>query len=293
MSPNEPQAKASSPRVLITGAHGQLSSAIATVYVQTGTVRALGHQELDITDATAVEEAVALFRPTLIINCAAYNQVDRAEDEPLQAFRTNAYAVRLLAKASTICGATLVHYSTDFVFDGTADQPYIESDVPNPQSVYGASKLFGEWFAEEGGNTFILRVASLFGGNAGRTSVDRILEALTHQRQMQVITDRTASPSYIWDVADATRALIERGSPGLYHCVSTGCCTWHELSIEAAKMLGYGTDLLIPVPASDIKLRAVRPKFAALSNEKLSGIFQMPTWQDALKRHIVARQAGG
>jgi len=280
----------SADRVLITGAGGQLGAVFAAEYVGQADVMALGHADLDITSPDAVQRVVSSFRPTHIINCAAYNLVDRAEDEPEAALNVNAFGVRVLARAAAGAGAILVHYSTDFVFDGVATRPYTEEDAPNPASVYGASKLTGEWFALEAPNAFVLRVASLFGGMPAKSSVDRIIDALLEGREARVFTDRTASPSYVIDVSAATRVLVKKGQPGLYHCVGTGCCTWHELAVAAAQALGVETTAkIIPVKASDVSLRAARPLYAALSNAKLAAIVPLPTWRDALGRYVATR----
>jgi dTDP-4-dehydrorhamnose reductase len=275
-------------RVLITGAGAQLAHALRAEF-SGAVLLALRHGELDITDPVAVERRLAEFAPTTILNCASYNDVDRAEDEPDVALKVNAFGVRVLARAASGVGATLVHYSTDFVFNGLASQPYTEEDSPAPSSVYASSKLLGEWFALEAERGFVLRVASLFGGAPAKSSVDRIVSALADGREVRVFSDRTASPSYVPDVAAATRALLTAGPPGLYHCVGTGRCTWLELAREAARLLGRDATLLTPVLASDLKFRAPRPKFAALSNAKLTAIAPMPPWQDGLARYIKAR----
>jgi dTDP-4-dehydrorhamnose reductase len=273
-------------RVLITGAGGQLAAAMAAEYAGHAQVCALGHAELDIASARAVERALSSFRPTHIINCAAYNLVDCAEDEPGLALAVNALAVRILARAAAESGAVLVHFGTDFVFNGLTSRPYTEDDLPNPASVYGASKLLGEWFALEAPRGYVLRVASLFGGSLAKSSVDRIVDALLEGREARVFSDRMVSPSYVLDVAAATRQLTARGAPGLYHCVGTNHCTWHELGLEAARLLNADPKYLVPTPAASVPLRAPRPKYAALSNAKLSAIVPMPTWQDALARYI-------
>jgi dTDP-4-dehydrorhamnose reductase len=226
-------------------------------------------------------------RPDLVINCAAYNKVDQAEDEPRVALTVNAFAVRVLARAAAEVGATLVHYSTDFVFDGRSTRPYVESDPPRPLSVYGQSKLLGEWFALEAPRAFVLRVESLFGGANARSSVDRIVFAIANGEEAKVFHDRTVSPSYVVDVAEATKALVERGEPGLYHCVGTGHGTWLDLAREVVRVMGRERDArLSPMSVADVAFRAPRPQFAALSNEKLSGIVPIPTWQDALRRYL-------
>jgi dTDP-4-dehydrorhamnose reductase len=277
-------------RVLITGAGAQLATALLPEFAGSGEMLALRHGELDIADRAAVQRCVADFRPALILNCASYNHVDKAEDEPEAALRANAFGVRVLARSAAEHDATLVHYGTDFVFDGQATRPYTEDDAPNPPGVYASSKLLGEWFALEAGRGYVLRVASLFGGVPAKSSIDFIVDAIIEGREARVFSDRTATPSYVVDVAAATRALVARGRPGLYHCVGSGSCTWYELAREAARLLGREHDArLTPVLMSDVPLRAARPKFAALSNAKLTAVTPMPTWQDALARYIEAR----
>ena len=281
------------PRVMITGAGAQLADPLRAEFSGSGALLALGHAELDIADHVAVGRCVADFKPTLIVNCAAYNYVDKAEDEPEAALLANAFGVRVLARAAMGQDAAFVHYSTDFVFDGRAGRPYTEEDAPRPPSVYGSSKLLGEWFALEAPRGYVLRVASLFGGARAKSSVDRIVDAIVEGREARVFSDRTASPSYVCDVAGATRAVVAKGAPGLYHCVGTGSCTWLELAREAAKLLGREHEArLTPVLSSEVPLRAVRPQFAALSNAKMAAIAPMPTWQDALARYIALRRAG-
>ena len=274
-------------RVLVTGARGQLAGAIVDAYKDSARVFAYSREELDIADPDAVLARVTADEPDVIINCAAYNHVDRAEDEPGNALIVNAFGVRVLARAAEAIGATLVHYSTDFVFDGRASRPYVEEDGPNPQSVYAQSKLLGEWFAVEAPRAFVMRVESLFGGANAKSSIDRIAQAIAEGREVKVFQDRTVSPSYVVDVADATRALLERGEPGLYHCVATGHANWHEVGLEIAHVLGKQHDArLTPVSVASVSLPAPRPQFAALANDKLSRVAALPTWQDALRRYL-------
>jgi dTDP-4-dehydrorhamnose reductase len=282
-------------KVLVTGARGRLAGAIIEAYKDSADVLACSRQELDIADYDAVMSRVEADKPDVIVNCAAYNNVDGAEDEPERALTANAFAVRVLARAATDAGATLVHYSTDFVFDGKASAPYTEEDAPNPQSVYAQSKLLGEWFAAEAPRAFVLRVESLFGGSPAKSSIDRIVFAIADDQEARVFVDRTVSPSYVIDVAAATQALLEHGEPGLYHCVGTGHCTWYELALEIARLMGFDAHFghsapLIPVSVADVPLAASRPQFAALDNSKLARAgFVMPTWRDAVARHIRVR----
>ena len=274
-------------KVLVTGARGQLAGAITDTFAQGEDVCACSRADLDITNPEAVMTVIGRERPDLIVNCASYNLVDQAEDEPREALDVNAFAVRLLARAATSVNATLVHYSTDFVFDGTASRPYTEEDAPNPQSVYAQSKLLGEWFAREAPRSFVIRVESLFGGAVAKSSIDRIVSAIAEGRDANVFADRTVTPSYVVDVATATKALVERGEPGLYHCVGTGSATWYEVAREIARVMGKTEEArLVPISVADVVLRAKRPQYSALANDKLARIVPLPTWQDALRRHL-------
>jgi dTDP-4-dehydrorhamnose reductase len=280
--------------ILVVGAAGRLGSAVVRQFAGWADVTPTVRGELDVCDRRAVLERVAALRPAAIVNCTAFNDVDRAEDEPVEALRVNAFAVRTLAEAARAAGAALVHYSTDFVFDGETDRPYREEDPPNPQSAYACSKLLGEWLAAGVPRHYVLRVESLFGGPAEPvrpTSVDRIVEGILAGREVRVFADRTVSPSYNDDVAGATRALLERGAaPGLYHCVNSGSCTWLELALEVGRQLGVEPRLL-PVRVADVALRARRPRYCALSNARLAAAgAAMPAWQDALARHLAERR---
>lgn len=274
-------------KILVTGGRGQLAGAIVEEFARDAEVVAYAHEELDIANLQAVRDRAAADAPDLIVNCASFNHVDRAEDEAERALTVNAFGVRVLARVAGEAGAALVHYSSDFVFDGHTDRPYREEDTPNPQSVYGVSKLLGEWFALEAPRAFVLRVESLFGGAHAKSSVDRIVQAIASGEEARVFSDRTVSPSYVVDVAEATRALLQRGEPGLYHCVGTGHATWLEVGSEIARVLGKEQDArLMSVPVASVPLRAPRPKFAALDNSKLNRIVPLPTWQDALRRYL-------
>jgi dTDP-4-dehydrorhamnose reductase len=276
-------------RVVVTGAAGQLGSTIVERYADRAEIVPVTRQTLDLGDAAAVEAFIVQQAPAVVINCAAYNNVDEAEDHSQQALRVNAIAVRALALGAAATGSVLVHYGTDFVFDGLADRPYSEGAEPTPQSVYGLSKLLGEWFAADVPRHYVLRVESLFGGRARRSSVDRIADTIRAGEPSRVFTDRTVSPSYVHDVADATWHLLDSGAPGgLYHCVNTGFTTWFELAREIGRILGVEPNL-VPVKVAEVPMKARRPQYAALSNAKLARAgFLMPGWEEALRRYLTA-----
>lgn len=285
-------------RVLVTGAAGQLGAVLVN------RLRAAGHEvvgttraELDVTRHADVMRVVSDVRPEVIANGTAYNDVDGAEDDATAALEVNAFAVRSLARAARELDAVLVHYSTDFVFEGEPARgtPYTEDDRPNPQSVYGCSKLLGEWFAADAPRHYVFRVESLFGGPAARSSVDKIIEALSSGREARVFVDRVVSPSYVEDVAAATEAALAKGIPfGLYHCVNGGHTTWYELGREIARLGAWDERLLVPVKVADVRMKAKRPQYAALGNGALAGVaVRMPPWQDAVGRYVGGRASRG
>ena len=275
-------------RVLVTGARGRLGSAIVREFSRDADVRPLDHQSLDITDCSAVARTVEQIHPDVIINCAAFNDVDGAQDRVVEALGVNALAVLALSQAAQGIGGRLIHYSTDFVFDGEAGTPYTEADLPSPHSSYGLSKLLGEWFALEGVRPYVLRVESLFGHAAERRgSIDAILSNVRQGLEVPVFVDRTVSPSYTVDVARATRALIERDvTPGLYHCVNSGAVTWKGIAEEVARLLDRPLRIK-PLTLESARLKAPRPRFCAMSNAKLAAAgIVMPDWKDALARYL-------
>jgi dTDP-4-dehydrorhamnose reductase len=266
---------------------------MATALAPTYTVVGRARSELDITSAIAVRDAVAGIAPTLIVNCAAYTDVDGAERNPVAALAVNAMAVRTLARLARERDITLVHYSTDFVFDGTHPEPHTEAEAPNPRGAYAASKLLGEWFAAEAPRHYVLRVASLFGGIRAKSSVDKILANVVAGVEVRAFADRTVSPSFVGDVIVATQRLLDTGAPfGLYHCVNSGQTTWSGLAREIAQLAGRPDASIIDTAMRDAGLLASRPQFAALSNAKLTATgIEMPSWQDALRRYVGSRLA--
>ena len=278
-------------RIAVVGARGQIGAAVVHECAASHDTTAFGRADLDVSDEAAVAAAMARVQPDVIVNAAAFTNVDAAEDHPIDALYGNAFGVRALPRAAQAHGATLVHYSTDFVFDGRASAPYTEADRPNPQSVYAASKLLGEWFACDAPCAFVLRVESLFGRAPGagpeKGSVAGIRKTLLEGGSPKVFEDRTISPTFVMDAARATRQLLETVAPaGVYHCVNSGLCTWLEFAEELARQLGI-EPRLVPVRMSDMRLKAARPQYCALSNDKLRSVgIEMPAWQDALARYV-------
>jgi dTDP-4-dehydrorhamnose reductase len=278
---------------LVLGAGGQLGQAMAAELPARHEVVTLTRADVDVTSDAALTRAVTAICPDIIINCAAFTAVDDAERVPAEALAVNAWSVRTLARLASDLDATLVHYSTDFVFDGETGRPYTEDDEPNPRSAYAASKLVGEWLAAEAPRAYVLRVESLFGGPKTRSSVDRLLAGIRAGTPVRAFSDRTVSPSYVNDVVRATDRLIDDEAPcGVYHCVNSGWATWVDVARELARLAGCPDATIVETAAADAGLVAPRPRFAALSNAKLAAAgIPMPTWQDALARHVTASSA--
>lgn len=281
-------------RILITGAAGRLGSTISDEFTAAGhDVAALRRTELDITDAEQVKAVTGRLQPDVIVNCSAYNAVDAAEAHAGAAYALNALGPSYLAAAARDTGALLVHFSTDFVFDGYARKPYAEDAPTNPLSVYGASKFGGEEAARRAPRHYVLRLESLFGGRPRRghfATIDSIANTLLAGGVVRALVDRTVSPSYVPDVARATRRLLEREAPaGIYHCVNSGHTTWYDLARLVARTL-HVPARIEPLNTAELATTAIRPQFCALSNEKLAAAgVDMPHWRNAIRRHLASR----
>ncbi len=278
-------------RIVVTGADGRLGAVIVADLVAEGhQVTGLSLLDLDITDAEAVGGTIGALRPDAVINCSAYTAVDAAETDPTTAFAVNAVGPSLLALAADAAGAMLVHFSTDFVFDGRTDRPYTEDAAPHPLGVYGKSKLAGEDAVRKARRHYVCRLESLFGGSGFRghvATIDQIALGIREGRVVRAMADRTVSPSYAVDVALAVRTLLDINAPyGIYHCVNSGYSTWVEVAKEIGARLGI-VARIEPVLSTDFKTAVERPRFCALSNAKLFDLgIEMPTWQSAVRRHI-------
>ena len=278
-------------KVVITGARGLLATAIARELSPGHQIVPLDRARLEITNAGAVESLISSEKPDAVVNCAAYNDVDGAEDDPALALRVNGFAVLGLSRAAASQNAAFVHFSSDFVFDGETDKPYTEQDRPNPRGVYAASKLLGEWFALEWERSYVLRVESLFGpaapGETRRGSLGTIVDKIRAGVEVPVFVDRVVSPSYTPDVARAVRRLLEeRIEPGLYHCVNNGRASWKEIAERAAASLRIELRMR-PLTLETARLRARRPRYCAMSNARLAAAgIRMPAWEETLEEFL-------
>ncbi|HTS01160.1 MAG TPA: dTDP-4-dehydrorhamnose reductase [Thermoanaerobaculia bacterium] len=279
-------------RIVVLGAGGQLGQVLLRDLRKGGhEVAALTRAALDVTQRFAVLDRVAKLRPEVIVNATAFG-VDASEEDPGKALAVNAFAVRALADVARSCDASLVQFSSDYVFDGAATAPYRETDRPNPVSVYGATKLLGELYAQGAPRWTVLRVESLYGVPGGKGTIDKMIAEARQGRTLTAFYDRKVSPAHVDDVAAATRRIIEKKTPsGVWHCVNSGFASWQEIAVEIVRLAGSPSNV-IPASIERSGLRATRPLFSALSNEKLANAgIELPSWQSALARAVASAPA--
>ena len=286
-------------RILLTGRDGQVGRELNRSLAKLGEVTATGRDELDLTSDYAIGDVVHELRPQLIVNAAAYTAVDKAESEPDFAHRINAEAVATLAAAAKSVGAAVIHYSTDYVFDGSKETPYVETDRPHPLSVYGKSKLDGEKaLAAAGVPYLILRTSWVYGGE-GKNFLLTILRLATERAELHVVNDQIGAPTWSRDIAKATASIAEKwqhekfatAKSGVYHITAAGKTSWFGFAEEAVRLramsaAAQGTKFarLVPIPSSDYPTPAERPKNSALDCAKLARKFDcsLPKWKTSL-----------
>lgn len=284
-------------KVWITGAGGMLGKDLVKVFKRAGhTVTATDRHTVDIADASSIDSVVESFLleggPDVIVNAAAYNAVDLAEDEEgyKMAMAINVEGVRNLAQIATVIGARFVHYSTDYVFSGTKGAPYVEGDATDPISKYGESKALGEKAAQEAcANAIIFRVSKLFGvqgrgASAKRSFVDIMLQKAKAGEPLTIVDDEVGCPTYTPHIAEATLAALDRNyNPGIYHMVNEGeGVTWYQFAKEIFEVAGLNPQMT-PVSGDAFPRKAKRPHAAVLKNTKLPAL---PSRMDALRAYI-------
>ncbi|HWD29978.1 MAG TPA: dTDP-4-dehydrorhamnose reductase [Pseudomonas sp.] len=279
--------------ILISGQHGQVSRELQLRLGDLGQLHVLGREQLDLAQPEAIREQVQALKPDLIINAAAHTAVDQAESEPELAFAINAQAPGIFAEEAAQLGIPLIHYSTDYVFDGSKDSPYNEDDVPNPLGVYGHSKLAGEQaITAVGGQHLILRTSWVYSQH-GRNFLLTMQRLLQEKPELNIVADQIGAPTWAGTIALSTRALIDRwqagqaGAWGTYHLTAQGETSWFGLAQAIAEQLkaqGLPCARLIPIPSSDYPTPARRPLNSRLDCSRLLREWQVsqPHWQQAL-----------
>jgi len=275
-------------KVLIAGKNGQLAQEfIGRLTGPEFEVEAPEEKELDITNKDAVRAIVGASRPDVVLNCAAYNNVDGAESDPDAAFAVNATGVKNLADACRKAGALFVHYGTDYVFNGHKGAPYTEEDIPDPVNIYGKSKLAGERLLAETLHRYLLMRVSWVFGEGKQNFFYKILQAARNNKVLEIVDDQVSTPTSTREIVRLTMLALDRGLRGLYHLTCTGHASRYEIIKYLAAKLGM-TNTIIPVASDYFPSPARRPRFSAVSNAKLAkdlGI-EIPDWTSGVDWYV-------
>jgi dTDP-4-dehydrorhamnose reductase len=285
-------------RYVVIGATGQLGSDLVRTFDRPDALTPLSTRDVDILDPAATRSTLEALRPTCVLNTAAYNLVDRAEEDGRSAFALNAEAVGSLADVCQSIGARLVHFSTDYVFDGAKRTPYLETDPPRPLSVYGESKLAGERLAlERCERAVVFRVCGLFGlagflGKGKGNFVETMLRFGREGRPLRVVSDQVLCPSYTLDLARKVWAVLPKASHPVYHLTNAGQTSWYDFARRSLELAGVAADLT-PVTAAEYGARARRPAYSVLAHANLAALGEddLRPWDQALVAYVAERSS--
>jgi dTDP-4-dehydrorhamnose reductase len=277
-------------KLLVTGAGGMLGRAVAaSAGARDHDVTALSRADLDVTDAATVRAAIAAAAPDVVVHCAAWTDVDGAEEHEQEALAVNGEGAGSVAAAAGEVGAFVVHVSTDYVFDGTKREPWVESDAVAPLGAYGRTKLAGERaVAAATPDHAIVRTAWLFGAG-GRNFVDTMLALGAQRDEVSVVTDQVGCPTWTGHLADGLVALAERRSPGIQHLAGAGWCSWHDLAVEVFARAGVDVHV-VPTTSDAFRRPAPRPAWSVLASERPRAL-TLPPWREGLARYLASRVA--
>lgn len=262
------------PRVLLIGKNGQIGWELNRCLLTLGDIIAVDYPDIDLTRPDTITRWVRETKPNLIVNAAAYTAVDQAEDEPELAMAVNGTAPEILAEEAKKIGAVLVHYSTDYVFDGRKRTPFTEEDEPNPLNVYGKTKLAGERAIQAVGVPHLILRTSWVYGTRGRNFLLTILKLAEERDEIRVVDDQIGTPNWSRWIAQATTHILCQGqekvrtNSGLYHLSAQGETTWYGFAREILKLAGHDPDKVKPIKTSDYPARAIRPEYGVLEGRK-------------------------
>lgn len=282
-------------KIAIFGIDGQLGTDLATAFGAAQIVPFI-QDELEITDEAAVVSALSSVKPDWVINSAAMTHVDRCETEAPEAFGVNALGARYVARACAEINARLIHISTDYVFDGKKESPYVESDLPRPLNVYGMTKLAGDLFVQDACERhYIIRTSGLYGlANCigkGTNFVETMLRLSESHDNLRVVMDERLTPTFTEDLASQVRTVIDGAPPfGIYHATNEGSCSWFEFATEIFRLTHTEIDVT-GITSEDWGSPTRRPRNSVLANDALAalGLNRMPDWHDALERYLAKR----
>jgi len=276
-------------KILITGADGQLGREMALELEKRNVnYSAFEREKLDITDFKKVNKVIKDFKPDFVINCAAFNDVDKAEEDWEKAFLVNGIGTRNLALSCNKNNSIFVHYSSDFIFDGEKKSPWTIADIPNPINKYGESKYLGEKFLENlSEKYYLIRLSWVFGKNPEVSFPLKLIKRAKKNKTLKIVDDQISSPSFVKDITKATFDLIKTEQYGLYHMTNKGFCSkyqWAKYILEKINWKGK----ILPGKSEEFKILAKRPKFSVLDNFPLKYIigYELPSWQDATERFL-------
>ena len=277
-------------KVLVTGGAGMLGRDVVLACERRGSrAVALAHTDLDITDGRAVDATVGGQRPDVVVNCAAWTDVDGAEDHEAEATRVNSEAAGVVAAAAAEVGASILHPSSDYVFDGSKGSAYVESDPTGALSAYGRSKLAGETaVAVANPKHFVVRSSWLF-GIAGRNFVETMLELASRQSEVLVVSDQVGCPTYTAHLAEAIAGLIEGEAYGIHHVAASGSCSWFEFAQEIFDQSGVECRVMAATTEM-LGRKAPRPACSALDSERPDAI-RLPSWREGLTAYLSERES--
>jgi len=281
-------------KILVTGARGMLGTDMCDVLAEGHDITGVDIEDFDILDGEATVGAVRALAPEVVIHLAAFTRVEDAEEDKDGAFNTNAVGTMNMAKASRDAGARLIYLSTDYVFDGSKDSPYVETDIPAPLNFYGLTKLFGERYASSlNPRHLIVRTSWLYGPN-GRNFVDTIIEKARGGASLRVVDDQRGNPTYAYHLARGIRAALEKGIEGTLHMTNSGVTTWYEFARTALEMAGLDAEIT-PVSSREYVTKAVRPANSVLGSLVMahSGLEPLPDWKEGLREHLKRKEARG
>ncbi|NIM89547.1 MAG: dTDP-4-dehydrorhamnose reductase [Candidatus Aminicenantes bacterium] len=282
-------------KIAIIGADGQLGSDLVKS-LQEHRIFPLYYPDFDITKPDQARKALSRLKAEVVINTAAYNRVDEAEDNPQEAFRVNSIAVRDMALICRDLDSVLVHFSTDYVFDGQKKDPYTEEDLPSPLNVYAISKLEGEHFVQNIlDKYFVIRTCGLYGEagcwGKGSNFVDTLVALEKEGKPLRVVNDQRITPTATAELAERVKELIGTDQYGLYHLSNEGDCTWYEFAQAIFSLMDKKPDI-IPVDSKSYGAKAERPPYSVLDNKRAReiGLTEFTPWKDALKRYLIRKK---
>ena len=285
-------------KILLIGKTGQIGGELKNIVGDLGTLIAIDRQQLDLSNPESIEPSILRIQPEIIINAAAYTGVDKAEEEPDLAMAVNGTGAGLLAKAAKKVGAGLIHYSTDYVFDGCSETPYKEEDPTNPLNVYGKSKLEGEKALAKAGIPYIILRTSWVYSLRGKNFLLSMQELAKKKDSLRIVNDQIGAPTWARSIAKGTHKILgqclnqnwpkikDSSLSGIFHLTCQGKTNWYRFANEIINLSGIDQNIALqPIPTSEYPTPAIRPLYSLLSNEKIKNVFSldMPQWEEALK----------